>query len=404
MRCMWRATQDRFRRRELGHLAHAVAGVFDGLEPLAADERALVKQITERTRAAGEARGAVNRGRQALGQVDHRGADRGVGDVLPHISIAGAWRSGRVYGHRLRQAAGARNQAVVLGLLRSHPSLEALDPEGHARSDLATNGQCIEIHTCSFKSVRGFTLIGAALDELAFWESEDRRRQITRCSWRSARPPRPFPKRSSSASLPHTAGRANCGASTKKLADDDSDRVLVVNAATRTLNPTSIKHSSIRRTRDPVAADAEFGGEWRREVEAFLPLDVFQAARIPDQYEIPFNTGMRYIAFVDPAGGNGGDSFTLAIAHGDRKRRVVLDVLREVRRRFALRRSTRSFPHNQRLPTLHATATATPARGPRSGSPDGIHYDTSERTKSEMYLEALPLFTTGRVECSTMRD
>ena len=103
----------------------------------------------------------------------------------------------------------------VLGLLRAHPSLEALIARETADAIWLTNGLCIEIHTARDKSVRGFTLIGAALDELAFWEGDDWHHRITRCSWPCARQRPPFPKRSSSGSHPRTAGRVNCGASMK---------------------------------------------------------------------------------------------------------------------------------------------------------------------------------------------
>ena len=43
---------------------------------------------------------------------------------------------------------------------------------------------------------------------------------------------------------------------------------------------------------------------------------------------------MRYVAFVDPAGGSGGDAMTLAIAHKEGNT-AVLDALREVKPPFS---------------------------------------------------------------------
>ena len=44
----------------------------------------------------------------------------------------------------------------VSGLLRAHPSLDVLIERQAAEAIWLTNGLCIEIHTCSFRSLRGY--------------------------------------------------------------------------------------------------------------------------------------------------------------------------------------------------------------------------------------------------------
>ena len=44
----------------------------------------------------------------------------------------------------------------VSGLLRAHPSLDVLIEREAAEAIWLTNGLCIEIHTCSFRSLRGY--------------------------------------------------------------------------------------------------------------------------------------------------------------------------------------------------------------------------------------------------------
>jgi hypothetical protein len=53
--------------------------------------------------------------------------------------------------------------------------------------------------------------------------------------------------------------------------------------------------------------------------------------------------GVRYLAFADPAGGSGGDSFTLAIAHLDARARGVLDLLMERQSPFSPQAAVTEF-------------------------------------------------------------
>src|SRR5215813_10468069 len=61
----------------------------------------------------------------------------------------------------------------INGLLDSSPWLtQLITKRGVEAIELAT-GIRIEIHTASFRALRGYTVIGAVLDEVAFWRSED---------------------------------------------------------------------------------------------------------------------------------------------------------------------------------------------------------------------------------------
>jgi hypothetical protein len=99
--------------------------------------------------------------------------------------------------------------------------------------------------------------------------------------------------------------------------------------ATRTMNPT-VKQSVIDAAiaRDPARFTAEYMAEFRGDLEAFVSREVVEACVPPGVYERAPVPGITYRAFVDPAGGSGEDSMTLAIAHRDGDR-VILDALRE---------------------------------------------------------------------------
>jgi hypothetical protein len=106
---------------------------------------------------------------------------------------------------------------------------------------------------------------------------------------------------------------------------------LVWKAATAVMNPTvPPRVIEAAYERDPAAAAAEFGGEFRADISGFVSREVIDAATVPGRYELPRLSAYRYHAFVDPSGG-AHDAMTVAIAHKEQDR-AVLDAVREVRR------------------------------------------------------------------------
>ena len=88
---------------------------------------------------------------------------------------------------------------------------------------------------------------------------------------------------------------------------------------------------------DHAHVDAEYGSDgtvkFRSDVEAFVAREVVDACVMDGRFEISPQPNVKYTAFVDPSGGSN-DSMTLAIAHEDKKGRVVVDVCRERRAPF----------------------------------------------------------------------
>ena len=58
-------------------------------------------------------------------------------------------------------------------LLESVPMLAALIERKRAESIDLSNRLTIEIHTCNFRTVRGYSIVAAICDEIAFWRSEE---------------------------------------------------------------------------------------------------------------------------------------------------------------------------------------------------------------------------------------
>ena len=70
------------------------------------------------------------------------------------------------------QARSIKN--FISGLLHDTPLLRRVIKEETAESIRLRNRIVVEIHTASYRSTRGYTIIAALLDEVAIWESDER--------------------------------------------------------------------------------------------------------------------------------------------------------------------------------------------------------------------------------------
>ena len=170
--------------------------------------------------------------------------------------------------------------------------------------------------------------------------------------------------------------------------------------ASRDFNPT-LSEGVVQRAleRDHAAGSAEYLAQFRVDIESFIAREVVETAVAPGRYELPPNNGANYVAFCDPSGGSN-DSFTLAIAHGDKDGRGILDVIREQRPPFSPDAVVQEFT------ALLKRYGIMKVQGDRYGGDwpaerfraHGMTYEQSERPKSQIYGELLPLLNSGRVE------
>ncbi|HZK89493.1 MAG TPA: terminase large subunit [Stellaceae bacterium] len=265
-----------------------------------------------------------------------------------------------------------------------------------------SNRVTIEISSASFRRVRGYTLIAALLDELAFWRSEESANPDEEiiAALRPAMATIPGAMLLSGSS-PYARRGALWNAFRRHFGKNDAPE-LVWKAATRTMNP-SVPQSVIDEAieRDPANAAAEFGGEFRTDIEGFVSREIVEALVEPGRFELPRIHGVAYSGFVDPAGGSGQDAYTLAIAHQDQKTKaVVVDLLRERRPHFSPEQVTTEFADQ-----LKAYG-CTKVMGDRWGGEfpreifrkHGIAYEISEKPKSDLYRELLPILNAGQIE------
>ena len=259
------------------------------------------------------------------------------------------------------------------------------------------NNISIEVMTADFRRLRGYTVVACIADEVAYWRSEETANPDTEIL-NAVRP--------GMATVPGAlllclsspyARRGALWEAYREYYGQEGD-VLVWKADSATMNPT-IPEGIIKRayTRDPTSAAAEYGAEFRTDVEGFLSGDWIDAAVDNGVHERPPEKGIAYHAFTDPSGGRQ-DSFTLAIAHSEQGS-VVLDLLKGYHPPFDPDAVTRDFAGILKRYGIHRV------KGDRyagewvsaSFQDKGIAYDASKRSKSEIYLESEPLFATGTI-------
>jgi hypothetical protein len=255
------------------------------------------------------------------------------------------------------------------------------------------SGVVIAVHPNSYRTVRGKTLLACIMDEVAIWrDAESALPDIE--TYRAVLP-----------SLVTTNGMLigisspyrKTGLLYQKHRDhfgQPGDDVLVIQGASRQFNPTLDEEViAAASASDPEAAVAEWGGEFRADIASFLDEETVEAAidrsRPP---ELPPRSGTRYQAFADPSGGRH-DSFTLCIGHrlGDG---FVADVVRGRAPPFdpsAVVAEYAALLKQYRI-TMIAGDNYSAEWAVSSFKEDGIRYVRSEQNKSQLYLEALPLF------------
>ncbi|MGA8495931.1 MAG: hypothetical protein WB764_10645, partial [Xanthobacteraceae bacterium] len=150
--------------------------------------------------------------------------------------------------------------------------------------------------------------------------------------------------------------------------------------------------------RDPEAAAAEWLAEWRSDLSDFLDRELISGAVDAGVVVRPPRLGIRYVGFADWSGGRG-DSAVVAIAHGEGNV-AVLDALYERRAPFDSDAAITDASMLLRSYGLHEVvgddygAELTVASFKRA--PNNITYKSSTLNRSEIYLNVLPLFTSGR--------
>lgn len=263
------------------------------------------------------------------------------------------------------------------------------------------DGTRIEIMAGNYRTVRGYTLLAAIIDEAAFFQHEDTGKVNDTELVRALRPSLATVQGKLIAITSPYARKGWCWETHKRHHGGQHNAggaALVWQAPSRTMNPTlpqKVVDDALRE--DLAAAKSEYLAEFRDDVAAYVDRAVVEAATATGTPERLPRRGTTYTAFADLSGGRADDA-ALAIAHreGDKvvidyarrwppphNPQTVIEDMAEELRRYGCRRVTGD---NYAAEFVAGTFRA-----------NGIAYKRAEQPKAGLYLELLPRLASGLV-------
>jgi hypothetical protein len=300
-----------------------------------------------------------------------------------------------------RQAANVFRYAAAI--VDASPTLAELVTD-RTKETLTLSCQTdLEVQPANWRRSRGGTAIAIVLDECAFFHSGDDSANSDAEILVALKPSLattggPMLLTSSPSTMEGVVYRTH----KRHYGPQGDARMVVVQTDTRSLNP-KLSQAVIDRAfeDDATAADAEFGGVFRQLSTAFLERSVVE--KVTDTIDARLRLPeVQYLAFGDPAGGTGRDSFTVAIGHNhlEQGREIaLLDALLEYRPPFdpddVVRQAADTL---KQWGISDVVADAYAAGWPISAfAKHGITLTHASLNKSEIYVHVVPLFTSGRV-------
>ena len=283
----------------------------------------------------------------------------------------------------------------IKGLIHANPMLSKMVANEKDTSIELTNRCVIEIGTANNRALRGYTISCAILDEIAFWNADGMSPDAE-----IVRGIRPALATLGGPLIALSSPYARRGVlwNTYKKHFAGTGKVLVAQAASQTMNPTlSQEYIDDAYNEDNAGAAAEFGAEFRRDIEGFTSIERVEnciANGIAERFP---NKGQKSYGFVDPSGGSK-DAFTLAIAHREHET-VVIDCIREVRPPFSPEGVVFDFAETlKRYGINRVVGDRYAGEWPREQFRKyGITYDPSAEPKSYLYQNLLPVINSQKV-------
>jgi hypothetical protein len=333
------------------------------------------------------------------------GKDSIASAIATHAAVYGDFQRHLRPGERaviLCLAVNRTQAAIVFDYIRGYfehvPLLAALVRRIDADTIELTNDTEITVATNSYRSIRGRTVAVAIFDEIAFWRDETGANPDIEI-YRAIHPALMTLRASGSMIIAISTVYRRSGLLYSKIRQhlgQDGD-ILAILQPSIVYRPT-LDQAEIDRdlADDPERFGAEWLSQWRSDISDLFDRDLIEAAVDPGVIVRPHRTYYRYRAFSDPSGGRG-DSFAAAIAHQEGNL-VLLDSLYERKAPFdpaavvdEVAAILREYAVGEITGDKYAASWCS-----LTFEKAGIKYIDSDRDKSAIFLDALPLFTSGR--------
>ena len=317
-------------------------------------------------------------------------------------------------GHEKKLSKGERGVVAILAPSKSQgrivrdylraifeSPLLAAEVAGESEDGFAlVSGTRVEIMAGHYRTVRGYTLLAAIVDEIAFFGLDEEAKVRSDTELIAALRPglATVGGRLIGITSPY-ARKGWCWNAYQRHFGNNAANTLVWNAPSRTMNPT-LPQSVVDRAlaEDLARAKAEWLGEFRDDVASFIDRPLIDRLVVSGRRELPPQPGVSYVAFADVSGGRG-DEAALCVAHRT-GRVVVVDLLRRY-----------PSPHNphevvQRMAAEVERYGCRRVTGDnyaaefvaRAFSGSGVGYAKCEKNKSALYLELLPRLCSAEIE------
>jgi len=299
-----------------------------------------------------------------------------------------------------------RSQAKVAlgyinGLIDQSPALSGMVEKRGAEAIRLNNRISIEVSTSNYRAIRGRTLLAVILDELCFFRDSETSASNDAEIVRAAIPGLATTGGMLIAISSPWAKRGWLYEQYRKHYGTNNDDVLVIKGPTTAFNPT-LPQSVIDEALadDPEAAKTEWLAEFREGISNFLDRTVVDSCTRSRPLVVPPSSGIRYCGFVDPAGGGqsaNADQFTMAIGYKNDDSVVVCGVYGRKGSPAEIVKEYSEILKGYGIKEVHSDryAGSWPAD---EFQKNGIRLLHTDKNRSQLYTEVLPMFNTGRIE------